>query len=1793
MAQYYRSYYKNGYVVYDHQVKITEQGEAERLFRNVFSDCNAELVGRTKDFSLEEIKEVGYEIVTGIHAADNHPFVDYRVVVKVYNINGGYYVFDGVKGDALMPVEELDAYVKNLGTTPSIISIDKQLEKRFIGAYRTEGEMNFFVLALQNIIRRVYNSATPYWLPEVVDIADVNSVQATHSRITVDPEYGTIGNGNIIASASTPHIYTKQQAENLFLMLFPDSAAQYIVRATQGTYLPTPIVDDDIANIGILVETEPTSEWHCPPWEHIVSQTVEVEDRNRIETDPGEIIRAIRYTYDRGYVFPWLSRLTDVRSMSIYRWAMYAFNCKVIAVCRGSRIKMDDVEKLYNDLVDCYTADSPMALNWEFDYQFPSHLYVAGKYALRSGNGEITPKQARTMMRAITPSDINLTSTKRKVPFKRNNSYVSANADGTYSVKSTYDEYGNGRDIEDYFEKRDAELGPFSRGHENDSVIVTRSTYDQARIVRDVLVELSAVHANGEDTLCSFSIVDRNEQVITPTFPPDPVPEEPTPEDNYQFGTPAVAPDSLPLGNSTHINTDAAVYGEVPGMLALQVDMGETLHPDWRWFSLPDDVSINMQFTSPIWDKEATSAFSHPVSIYSAHNLHIIGNAGTLHGTSLYKILHGRKFRLFYSGQPILFGIIKLNNNAAIEGGKFNITLASGNSEFEADINDLNARDLTPMDPNDWSKRLRLGTVVSGIVPFVNVQDCFNETSVWNGQTDTKWRPEHSRTEYKESSMLAIDSPSTIVYKNPYRAMSVHYGDKQPFCFIRRAWQRYKKSIKDNKEEWEKMEPRQYQTTDMLWNNEKDGKYQHYFSPCFYVAYWLDLLWKKLNYTVEQDDMLDYEDWFRLAFVNGTTGFDTCDTMSSLPKDEARFFNLCGISLKNQGTEPLNGYAEFDNFDTFVPYPDFYHYGYPSFDLQVRPNIEEAIYKTMKFSSDGFDMGQMYLSTQWRVTTEAYYEENRYVMARAAVISDVILKEKQVIAYANGDNFPDTEAKDVVNVLCSLFNLRFIYDSTSRRMRIVSVDRILKENTVIHYIDGDIISPINKEETGIDGYRLRYDTSDIEIQAKYNSNEVDFSGNDAEAQFNYTNFKNYDLRDGLEDVKGAISNSNKQVLIDTITGNAYRIRVDEKATNMTDLNESLFEVAQYIPYVYGDCGVEAEKAGRIKEETISCTPVTMNTISSNHGIKYGLFCDKEIRALWTESTPSQVLVKFEGIKYGWSGQFKFPFVKLLPYSVNSGVGGISNADPTNRIWPAFEEKIKPAVAIGLSHYEPVSFDHKSFDSEHPLVHQDFGFTLGFMRGPGNSGTDEWTHIQSADGNTAWAAPTCHYGNFHGDTMDIEGRLFDYNGDDVGIGGAFGKGQTTIYQEDVPYYLGLYCLGNYYHGLYTTDHADIHSGMRSSFALSVDDYNVNVVRSEDGMVVLATEVITAKDGSRMLITPITNMGGLIPLDTYKAEKAALAGMTEEEAIAYDKASHQMLIAVNVTDAVVEFIQELARLYFTSVTTIKARIPMLQTFADIKAEAISRLQKAFAETGNVDFARVKLATKTQGDEVYRIGDVYVPIYTTVINDGGLNICFFAGIDEDGAMITWQELAEYATTVCALAGNRTAQIKANDTQRRYVGHILIDEDTKDNNPNWQSDKIMEQKELMACAAGLASEFRTYNEIMAHTELHGRFSMKLKAEKPIPGEFDENGQQKYFPVADYAKGRGMGDKMHARYAKFLTECKVATINYSRINLSDLLNINYELQYCLGGITGFIKGYSYSLTNKGLKNVKIQLYYV
>lgn len=137
------------------------------------------------------------------------------------------------------------------------------------------------------------------------------------------------------------------------------------------------------------------------------------------------------------------------------------------------------------------------------------------------------------------------------------------------------------------------------------------------------------------------------------------------------------------------------------------------------------------------------------------------------------------------------------------------------------------------------------------------------------------------------------------------------------------------------------------------------------------------------------------------------------------------------------------------------------------------------------------------------------------------------------------------------------------------------------------------------------------------------------------------------------------------------------------------------------------------------------------------------------------------------------------------------------------------------------------------------------------------------------------------------------------------------------------------------------------------------------------------------------------------------------------------------------------------------------------------------------------------------------------------------------------------------------------------------------------------MEQKELMACAAGLASEFRTYNEIMAHTELHGRFSMKLKAEKPIPGEFDENGQQKYFPVADYAKGRGMGDKMHARYAKFLTECKVATINYSRINLSDLLNINYELQYCLGGITGFIKGYSYSLTNKGLKNVKIQLYYV
>lgn len=100
------------------------------------------------------------------------------------------------------------------------------------------------------------------------------------------------------------------------------------------------------------------------------------------------------------------------------------------------------------------------------------------------------------------------------------------------------------------------------------------------------------------------------------------------------------------------------------------------------------------------------------------------------------------------------------------------------------------------------------------------------------------------------------------------------------------------------------------------------------------------------------------------------------------------------------------------------------------------------------------------------------------------------------------------------------------------------------------------------------------------------------------------------------------------------------------------------------------------------------------------------------------------------------------------------------------------------------------------------------------------------------------------------------------------------------------------------------------------------------------------------------------------------------------------------------------------------------------------------------------------------------------------------------------------------------------------------------------------------------------------------GRFSLKLRAEKPNPeGGF-------YSITETYAQRRGLFDKFYSEYAYFVVNRKIVRMK-CRMEMADLLNIDWTKRYKIGEYVGFINKYSYSVSSTGISDVELEMYYI
>ena len=101
-------------------------------------------------------------------------------------------------------------------------------------------------------------------------------------------------------------------------------------------------------------------------------------------------------------------------------------------------------------------------------------------------------------------------------------------------------------------------------------------------------------------------------------------------------------------------------------------------------------------------------------------------------------------------------------------------------------------------------------------------------------------------------------------------------------------------------------------------------------------------------------------------------------------------------------------------------------------------------------------------------------------------------------------------------------------------------------------------------------------------------------------------------------------------------------------------------------------------------------------------------------------------------------------------------------------------------------------------------------------------------------------------------------------------------------------------------------------------------------------------------------------------------------------------------------------------------------------------------------------------------------------------------------------------------------------------------------------------------------------------------RLSLKLDARKVK--KYDEQGNPEYYDINSELANRGLVQRFLSEYLYFKEHMVKVTFEVV-IGVVELLNINYLKKYKIGNYIGFINKVSFSISNEGISNCKIEMY--
>lgn len=360
---------------------------------------------------------------------------------------------------------------------------------------------------------------------------------------------------------------------------------------------------------------------------------------------------------------------------------------------------------------------------------------------------------------------------------------------------------------------------------------------------------------------------------------------------------------------------------------------------------------------------------------------------------------------------------------------------------------------------------------------------------------------------------------------------------------------------------------------------------------CFYVAYFLECLFKHIGVAYDMRALTDIEDFNYLCFFSTGCHFNTKEISSYPILQTEESINKwlesrgCGGKMNLFDNKPNEenlfekGIRNIDlTKDEYQSWSKTGDHGAPG----TGAYIESADGSIHIYFGDGAGSNTVPGTQGYEVYKNVYrnYEVTHSMTA------------KVLNMYANSDNFPNVSVSEVIESLENSFGVRFCYDAETNKVTVRLLRDIFRDNSTPIKFKGQVLS-MRKITEKITGVKMKYaaesDTRDQRDNVRYNKRDYDTT-------YNYIDYPQGRTVIGeFIDIAKKIDVGNRNGYVDLTTGDFFRVKVSSDASTTEELKPAIFEVGQYKGVEMGDCS--EENNDYVRELVSQFEPIIINDVA--------------------------------------------------------------------------------------------------------------------------------------------------------------------------------------------------------------------------------------------------------------------------------------------------------------------------------------------------------------------------------------------------------------------------------------------------------------------------------------------------------------------------------------------------------------------------------------------------------------------